>query len=60
MEGFAKLEPADENKKGDSLGHPRTIPLVGTKKGKAPPIALEAALPVIFSTFNRVGYLLQR
>jgi len=32
---------------------------MGTKKGKATPTALEAALPVIFSTFNRGGYLLQ-
>ena len=47
-------------KKGDSPGYPRTIPLkMGTKKGKGTPIALEVPLPVIFSTFNRGGYLLQ-
>jgi len=39
----------------------QTIPLkMGTKKRQSTPIALEAALPVIFSTFNRGDYLLQR
>jgi len=32
---------------------------MGMKKGKGTPIALEVPLPVIFSTFNRGGYLLQ-
>ena len=30
---------------------------MGTKKGKGTPTALEVPLPVIFSTFNRGGYL---
>ena len=47
--GFGELQPVQENKKGDSLGHPRTIPLkMGTKKGKGTPTALEATVPVIF------------
>ena len=45
-------------KKGDRPGYPQTIPLkMGTKTGKGTPTALEVPLPVIFSTFNRGGYL---
>jgi len=45
-------------KKG-SRNYLRTALKNGTKKGKRTPTALEVPLPVIFSTFNRGGYLLQ-